>query len=132
VSGGEPNAVVRTGRLFILDEDDRQTDSNAPPIPDLPVEYIASSDAEIVAMHKAEPCDEPQLLSGRREGKYVLSYKTTGGWVGITKAVLTEVLEEGRDVKIVGLPPAAAAVLTLMCLNLTATRRYASPPAGSA
>jgi hypothetical protein len=132
VSGGEPNAVVRTGRLFILDEDDRQTDSNAPPIPDLPVKYIASSDAEIVAMHKAEPCDEPQLLSGRREGKYVLSYKTTGGWVGITKAVLTEVLEEGRDVKIVGLPPAAAAVLTLMCLNLTATRRYASPPAGSA
>jgi uncharacterized membrane protein (UPF0127 family) len=132
-SVGEANAVVRTGRLFILHEEDRQTDSNEPPmIPDLPVEYIASSDAEIVAVHKAEPCDEPQLLSNRREGKYVLSYKTPGGWVGITKAVLTEVLGEGRDVKIVGLPLVAAAVLKLMCPNLIATRRYAFPPAGSA
>jgi hypothetical protein len=132
VSVGEATAVVRTGRLFILHEDGPQADSNASAIPDLPVEYIASSDAEIVAAHKAEPCDEPQLLSGRREGKYVLSYKTTGGWVGITKAILTEVLGEGRDVKVVGLPPAAAAVLTLTCPNLTAIRRYASPPAGSA
>jgi hypothetical protein len=35
----------------------------------------------IVAAHKADFYDEPQLLSDRREGKYVLSYKTPGGWV---------------------------------------------------
>jgi hypothetical protein len=132
VSVGEATAVVRTGRLFILDEDDVQADSNASSIPDLPVHYIASSDAEMVAAHKAERCDEPELLSGRREGKYVLSYQTRGGWVGVTKTILTEVLGDGRDVKIVGLPPAAAAVLRLTCRSLTAIRRYASPPAGSA
>ena len=131
-SGDEASAVVRIGRLFVFHEDDLPADSNASSIPDLPVRYIASSDAELVAAHKAEPCDEAQLLSGRREGKYVLSYKTPGGWVGITKAVLTEVLGDGRDVRIVGLPSVAAAVLALMCPNLTATRRYASPPAGSA
>jgi hypothetical protein len=98
VSDGEANAVVQTGRLFVLGADDRQADSKVLVIP--------------------ESYDEIQLLSDRREGRCVLSYKTPGGWVAITKAILTEVLGEGRDVKIVGLPPVAAAVLTLMCPNL--------------
>jgi hypothetical protein len=134
VSGGEANAVVQTGRLFILPVDDLQTDSKASLIPDLPVRYIGSSDMQIVAAHKADAYDEPHLLSDRREGKCVLSYQTPGGWVAITKAILTEVLGEGRDVKIVGLPPVAAGVLKLMCPNLVIapTRRCASPPAGSA
>jgi len=118
VSGGEANAVVQTGRLFILPADDSQADSKASLIPDLPVRYIGSSDMQIVAAHKADFCDEPHLLSDRREGKCVLSYKTPGGWVAITKAILTEVLGAGRDVKIVGLPQLAVGVLKLMCPNL--------------
>ena len=47
VSDGEANAVVRTGRLFILPVDDRQADSRASLIPDLPVRYIGSSDRQI-------------------------------------------------------------------------------------
>ena len=93
---------------------------------------------QLVAAHKADYYDEPRLLSDRREGKCVVSYQTPGGWVAITKAILTEVLGAGRDVKIVGLPPVAVGVLKLMCPNLvvadplTATRHCASPPAGSA
>ena len=118
VSDDEANAVVQTGRLFIVPGDDLQADSTASLIPDLPVRYIRSSDMQIVAAHKAEAYDETQLLSDRREGKCVLSYQTPGGWVAITKAILTEVLGAGRDVKIVGLPPAAVGVLKLMCPNL--------------
>jgi hypothetical protein len=118
VSDGEANAVVQTGRLFILPGDHLQADSKASPIPDLPVRYVRSSDMQIVAAHKADAYDEPRLLSDRREGKYVLSYKTPGGWVAITKAILTEVLGAGRDVKIVGLPAVAVGVLKLMCPNL--------------
>jgi hypothetical protein len=117
VSGGEASAV-QTGRLFIVPEDDLQTDSRASRTPDLPVRYIGSSDMQLVAAHKADYRDEPQLSSDRREGKNVLSYKTPGGWVAITKAFLTEVLEAGRDVKIVGLPSEAAGVLKLMCPSL--------------
>ena len=73
---------------------------------------------QMVATHKADAYDETHLLSDRREGKCVLSYKTPGGWVAITKAILTEVLGAGRDVKIVGLPPVAVGVLKLMCPNL--------------
>jgi hypothetical protein len=118
VSDGEANAVVRTGRLFILPGDDLQTDSKTSLIPDLPVRYVRSSDPQILATHKADAYDEPYLLSDRREGKCVLSYKTPGGWVAITKDVLTDVLGAGRDAKIVGLPPVAAEVLTLMCPHL--------------
>ena len=115
---GETNAVVQTGRLFILPADDRQADSKAPLISALPIRYIGSSDRQVVAAHKAEFCDEPHLLSDRREGRCVVSYETPGGWVAITKAILAEVLGTGRDVKIVGLPPVAVGVLKLTCPNL--------------
>ena len=118
VSGGEANAGVQTGRLFILPGDHLQADSKASLIPDLPARYIGSSDMQMVAAHKADSLDEPHLLSDRREGKCLVSYKTPGGWVAITKAILTEVLGAGRDVKIVGLPPAAIGVLKLMCPSL--------------
>jgi hypothetical protein len=117
-SDEDANAVVQTGRLFILPGDHRQADSKASLIPDLPVRYIGSSDMQIVAAHKADSRDERHLLSDRREGKCVLSYRTPGGWVAMTKAILTEVLGAGRDAKIVGLPPVAVGVLQLMCRNL--------------
>ena len=122
VSGEEANAVVKTGRLFVVAADDPHGDSETSTIPDLPVRYIGSSDKEIVAAHKADSSGETHLLSDRREGRCVLSYKTPGGWVAITKAILTEVLGAGRDVKIVGLPAEAVGVLKLTCRNLIITR----------
>jgi hypothetical protein len=116
-SDGEADSAVQTGRLFIPSEDD----SKASQIPDLPVQYIQSSDKQIVAAHKAEPFDQTQLLHERFEGEFVLSYKTSGGWVAITKDILTEVLGAGRDAKIVGLPHEAAGVLRLMCGKIFTT-----------
>jgi len=118
VSGGESNAGVRTGRLFVVPADNPEPDSKTSVIPNLPVRYIRSSDPQMVAAHKADPCDETQLLSDRQEGRCVVSYKTPGGWVAITKVILTEVLWAGRDVKIIGLPRDTAGVLKLMCPSL--------------
>jgi hypothetical protein len=118
VSDDQANTAGRTGRLFILPGDDPQADSKAALIPDLPVRYIESSDARLVAERKAAYRDQPRVLSDRREGRYVLSYQTPGGWVAITKAVLTEVLGAGRDARIVGLPSVAAGALKLMCPGL--------------
>lgn len=120
-TSGEANTAVHTGRLFIVAEDDRQTDPTSL-IPDLPVRYIRSSDPQIVAAQRAEYQDEPHLLSDRREGRCLLSYKTPGGWVAITKVILTEVLGAGRDVKIAGLPPQAVAALNLLCPGLAEPR----------
>jgi len=118
VSAGQADAIVQTGHLFILSEDDLQADSKASLIPDLPVRYIGSSDMQMVAAHKAELRDQAHLVSERREGKCLLTYRTPGGWVAISKTILTEVLGAGRDAKIVGLPPAGARVLKLMGRDL--------------
>jgi hypothetical protein len=130
-SDGEANAV-QTGRLFVIPGDYQPSDPTVSLLPDLPIRYIASSAMQLVAAHKADYSDEPHLLSDRREGKCVLSYKTPGGWVAITKSVLTELLGAGHDAKIVGLPAAAVGVLTLMCRNLVIVAENAPPgsPAG--
>jgi hypothetical protein len=125
VSEDEAKASAPTGRFFILPGEGPQ-DSHAALMPDLPVRYIGSSDESLVAANKAEFHDEPRLLSDRREGRCLLSYKTAGGWVAIAKAVLTEILGAGRDVKIVGLPPAAVEVLMLVCPGLVILQGSAS------
>lgn len=62
----------------------------------------------------------PIARSDREEGKCLVSYPASGGWVGISKAVLTDVLGEGRDATIAGVPPDAAETLALMCPGLVA------------
>jgi hypothetical protein len=112
-----------TGRLYIVSLPDRsgdarETDSEAAAIPELPPRYFGSSDRQIVAAHKAAPCDRAQLLHERREGHFLVSYETPGGWVALRKDLLAEVLGAGRDARIVGLPLDAAQVLRFMCTDL--------------
>jgi hypothetical protein len=102
------SATVQTGRLFI----------KAAPIADLSTRYIGSSDPQIVAAGNAHAYEETRLLHDRKEGMFLVSYRTAGGWVALTKDVLTEVLAMGRDAKLVGLPGTAAAVLSLMCPDI--------------
>ena len=45
----------------------------------------------------------------------------SGGWIGLKKELLAEVLGAGRDARIVGLPPDAAQVLRFMCTDLVYT-----------
>jgi len=95
----------RTGRLHIVSGDDPETDSKAAAIPEVPARYFSSS-------------DRAQLLAGRREGHFLVSYETPGGWRALKKELLTEVLGTGRDARIAGLPLDAAQVLRLMCTDL--------------
>lgn len=111
--------VARTGRLLVLSEGDRQTSSKTA-LAGLPARYVGSSDRRIVASRKAEPYDPVQLAHDRQEGYFLVSYETAGGWVAITKDLLTEVLGAGHDVKVAGLPRIGAGVLRLMCPNLVA------------
>jgi hypothetical protein len=112
---GAANIAVQAGRLFILADDDREAVAKAAQIADLPVLYIGSSDVQIVAAQQAQFYEETQLLHDRQEGMFLVSYRTSGGWVAISKDLLTEILGMGRDVKLGGLPGEAAGVLRLMC-----------------
>jgi hypothetical protein len=114
LAGSGTDSVVRTGRLFVVPEDGSRGDSETSQLPELPIEYIESSDPQLVAARKADSYDESRIASDRREGRCLVSYKASGGWVAISKAVLTDVMGAGRDVKIADLPPVAAETLKLM------------------
>lgn len=116
---GGAGEASRTGRLLIVQEGS-DADAETAAIPELPVEYLLSSDPQVVAAQKARPCEQQRLLDDRNEGMHLLSYQTPGGWLAIKKDFLTELLGAGRDVKIGGLPAAAAGVLRLMCSTLRA------------
>ncbi len=88
-----------TGHLYL---------STAPTIPEVPARYLVSSGRN----------DRAQLLAGRREGHYLVSYETPAGWIALKKELLAEVLGKGRDARIAELPPEAAEVLRLMCTDL--------------
>jgi hypothetical protein len=136
VAGSE----YRAGHLFIAGGDevggdaavDARTDGgdDAASIPELSTRYIVSSDSRIVADRKAARCDETRFLRDRQEGYFAVSYETPDGWLGIKKDFLTEVLGTGEDASL-GIPPAAAEVLSLTCPGLVvggATADQASMP----
>ncbi len=112
--GRRDSNAARTGRLYLMSGED----ANARSIPELPARYFGSSDRQMVAVHKAEPYDRAQLLRDRQEGHFLVSYETPGGWVALKKNLLAEVLAEGRDARIAGLPDGAAQVVRLMCAGL--------------
>jgi hypothetical protein len=126
-SNGEACDGSRSGRLYIVSGDDPETDSTASAIPELPARYFGSSDQQIVAAHQAEPYDRAQLLAGRREGHFLVSYGTPGGWIALKKELLTEVLGAGGDARIAGLPLGAAQVLLLMCTDLVVPENAGDP-----
>ncbi len=101
---------ARTGRLFI----------DAAGIAELPVEHVLSSDPQVVSRGKAQPCEPARLLGDRQEGMYLVSYRTPGGWVAISKNVLTDALGTGLDCNLEGLPDKAVQTLALMYPDLVA------------
>jgi hypothetical protein len=117
-SGEAP--VVAAGRLFAVPVDAPTLEPAVDAVPDLPARYIHSSDADLVAARRAEYRGEADLEADRREGRCLVSYRTPRGAVTITKAVLTDILGEGRDAKVTGLPGEAVSVLKLMCGGLAA------------
>ena len=73
-----------------------------------------------MAAGQAIAMNTKQIADPRAEGHVAVSYETAGGSVAIGKDFLTEVLGAGRDVKLVGIPDAAAERLRLMCGDFVA------------
>lgn len=123
----EAAPAAATGRLCIVASEDAHAAqvlaTELAHVPALPAHYIHSSDPQLVAAGKAEAKDQHDMLYCRLEGEYLVSYQTAGGWVGITKDMLTETVGAGQDVKLVGLPQQAGAVLQLMGRELVAVGR---------
>lgn len=116
-AGGKPPAGLRTGRLYIA-AGEAAPGSPGAGTPQLSPGYVLSSDPGLVQAGRATACDQDRLLRDRREGEFLVSWQSPGGWVAISKDVLTAVLGAGQDAGIAGLPPAALAVLETLCGGL--------------
>jgi hypothetical protein len=115
------NMRPRAGRLFIGPEAPSQTRAQATQIAALPPRYILASDPSLVAAHKAAAKEQADLLHCRNEGEFLVSYETPGGWVAVSKDMLTDVLGAGRDARIEIVPSHAGDVLRLTCRGLVHT-----------
>jgi hypothetical protein len=111
--GNGVTANVAAGRLVVATDTPVTTAIAA--IPELAPHYFKTSDRALAAAGTAGACPETELLHCRTEGEFLVSYRTAGGWVGLSKDVLTELVGAGRDARVVGLPAKAAAVLRQMC-----------------
>jgi hypothetical protein len=111
----ETKTAATNGQLLVIPSG---PDAAASAAPELSVEYVLSSDRQVVAENKARASDESQLIHSRTEGEFLVSYQTSGGWVAISKDVLTDVVGAGRNATLAGLPHHAARVLKLMCPEL--------------
>lgn len=89
---GNGGSAVQTGRLVI----------------------VANDETSSTGAVRAESYAEAELLSDRREGRLLVSYRTAAGWVAISKSILTDRLGAGRDAHIAGLSPDAASAVRLM------------------
>jgi hypothetical protein len=103
-----------TGSLVVVSGAMPRSDAGRAPLAEPPAQYLFSSDPNVVASGKAQSCEQDRLLGDRQEGMYLVSYRTPGGWVALSKDVLTEVLGTGREVQIFELPDDAARVLQLL------------------
>jgi len=83
---------VRTGRLVMVSDDDPR-----------------AADA-----HRAESYGDAQIQNDRREGRCLLSYKTSAGWVALRKTLLSDVLGAGRDAYLAGLPAPSVDAMRLL------------------
>lgn len=107
-----------TGRLHAL-----ETAATGPgaAAPELDSRYLRATDANWVSEGRAQACEETKLLADRNEGEFIVSFQTAGGWVALSKDVLTDVLGAGRDVRVSGIPRAVINVMALVCPGLVAS-----------
>lgn len=114
VSGASAEPV---GRLHVMEAD---APAPAADIPAIDSRYLRATDATWISAGRAQACDEAKLLADRNEGEFIVSFRTEGDWVALSKDVLTDVLGAGRDVRVSGIPRAVINVMALVCPGLVA------------
>jgi hypothetical protein len=119
--GSEANASsLPNGRLFVVPEWD-SVESLPPGF--LPVGIVRAeahcftSDPKR-ASSSAAPCPKNQILTDRKEGRFLASVEADGKWFGISKVILTVLTSQGKDALITGVPSSAVDVLRLTCPGL--------------
>ncbi len=129
---GELNASTNRSAFLLVvphpasDEDLEQFLSREPP-PALAQEYCVTSDVECATSTGATSHPRSQIVTDRREARFLASCEWNSHWFGISKVVLTEHTSHGADVLFADVPPALVDVLRLTCPGLVVAKAGREP-----
>jgi hypothetical protein len=82
--------------------------------------YCITSDVARAVATGATAFPRGQIISDREEGRFLASVEVDGRWWGVSKAVLTERLAQGREAHL-AVPDAVSRILSLTCPALVRT-----------
>jgi hypothetical protein len=85
-------------------------------------EHLVTSDVERALSSGATAFPKSQILSDRREGRFLASHESNGKWFGVSKVVLTLSTSQGKDALMTGVPHAVLDVLRLTCPEFLVVR----------
>jgi hypothetical protein len=80
-------------------------------------QYCVTSDVQLALATGATAFPRGQIAGDRDEGRYLASADRGGRWFGVSKAVLTERLAQGRDARMV-VPDEVSRILRLTCPDI--------------
>ena len=119
----DANASARaSARLFIAPA---SLTTASPPEGVAPVsaqEHFVTSDINLALPTGATAFPRSQIVSDRREGRFLASAEINGTWFAVAKVVLTTCTSQGKDAMITGVPDAVIDVLRLTCPELLVLR----------
>ncbi len=124
--GHSPNAsAVHSGRLFVVQEG--QSEQCVRDIADNTKivhaqEHCVTSDLKRALATGSTAFPRSQILSDRKEGRFLASVESEGKWFAVSKVLLTTCLCQGKDALITDVPGAVIDVLRLTCPEIVEIR----------
>jgi len=104
-------SVLSDARLFVCSN----SGTNLPRDRVSAQEHCVTSDLKLALATRATAFPKSQVLSDRKEGRYLASAESNGHWFAVSKVLLTSYLCQGKDASIMDVPPAVVDVLRLTC-----------------
>jgi len=102
---------LHSARMFVVQEG--HTMDSAPGIP--AQEHCVTSDLKRALATGATAFPRSQVLSDRKEGRFLASVESEGKWFAVSKVLLTTFICQGKDALITDVPAAVIDILRLTC-----------------
>jgi hypothetical protein len=119
VSGDSPDASgLRQARLFVLQQghsEDSLFRHTASAQMIRAQEHCVTSDLKRALATDSTAFPKSQILSDRKEGRFLASVESGGQWFAVSKVLLTTCICQGKDALISDVPTAAIEALRLTC-----------------
>ena len=114
---------LSSSRLFVLADTGTADDAALPKEIVRAQEHCVTSDLKRALANGTTAFPRSQIVSDRKEGRYLASAEIDGKWFGVSKVLLTTCICQGKDALITDVPDEVIDILRLTCPELLAAIR---------